>query len=311
MKKYILHMRRDVLNRAMKCMSAHVENDRWFAVEALSYLMEVDLSGIFGNGNLGWSPTTLLYRCQVTETIDDSALSVPEPEEIPYHRIGRTVRDHMEYLAGQERPTLKDWLNNSGIHNHTPIDPMTAKCEKRRNDCVDSISYAHELMLEHSEFVAGAETVIRKLMEFKKDVPFVKEFINGLYGVNYLRFTENSGEQCRDAAVSESAEAVRKTTRLDGVDAFACAIRALFERKDDPGFKNALDGIYGTAHDVASIDLEQMYPKKLENVKADELNALFITIETDTFEATPESVEAVNSFISNAGEGRDIHLRII
>ena len=99
--------------------------------------------------------------------------------------------------------------------------------------------------------------------------------------------------------------------RLDGIDAFTYAIRALFERKDAPGFKNALDGIYGTAHDVASIDLGQMYPKKLENVKADEPNALFVTIETGMFEVTPESVEAVNSFISNAGEGRDIHLRII
>lgn len=116
---------------------------------------------------------------------------------------------------------------------------------------------------------------------------------------------------CCDAAVSESAEDVRKATRLDGVDAFTYAIRALFERKDDPGFKNALDGIYGTARDVASIDLEQMYPKKLENVKDDEPNALFVTIETDTFGATPENVEAVNSFISNVGEGRDIHLRII
>lgn len=311
MEKYILHMRHDVLNRVTVCMSAHIENDKWFTVEVLGDLIGVDLSCIFGNGNLGWSPTVLLYHCQVTDTTVYAALSVPKPEELPIHRVGRTVRDRMEYLAGLERPTLKDWLNNSGIHNHSLIVTGSEKYGKRRDDRIDSISYPHKVMLEHPEYVAGMETVIRKLMEVKKDVPFVKELLNGLYGVNSLRFTENSGEQCRDAAVSESAEDVRKTTRLDGVDAFTYAIRALFERKDAPGFKNALDGIYGTARDVASIDLEQMYPKKLENVKADEPNALFVTIEIDTFEATPESVEAVNSFISNAGEGRDIHLRII
>lgn len=288
MEEHVLHMRHDVLNRVKDCMSAHIENDKWFTVEALGDLMGVDLSCIFGTGNLGWSPTTLLYHCQVTERTVDASLRVPNPEELPHHRIGRTVRDRMEYLAGLERPTLKDWLNNSGIHN-----------------------YVHEVMLEHPELVLGAETNIRKLMEFKKDAPFVKEFLNGLYDVNSLKFTDNSGKQCRDAAVSESAEDVRKTTRLDGVDAFTYASRALFERKDAPGFKNALDGIYGTARDVASIDLEQKYPKQLENVKADEPNALFVTIEIDAFKATPESVEAVNSFISNAGEGRDIHLRII
>lgn len=188
---------------------------------------------------------------------------------------------------------------------YVPYDMRVNGCEKERLDAIDALNHA-----------------VRYAVKHKTEVPFAKEFLNGLYGINSLQFSdykgdpdpraiESTGEQCRDAAVSESAEDVRKTTRLDGVDAFTYAIRALFERKDNPGFKNALDGIYGTAHDVASIDLEQMYPKKLENVKADEPNALFVTIETDTFEATPENVVAVNSFISNAGEGRDIHLRII
>lgn len=66
--------------------------------------------------------------------------------------------------------------------------------EKRCRDCGDDISYAHKLMLEHPEVVLGAETVIRKLMEVKKDVPFVKELLNGLYGVNSMRGTENNGE---------------------------------------------------------------------------------------------------------------------
>ena len=58
----------------------------------------------------------------------------------------------------------------------------------------DDVSYAHKLMLEHPEVVLGAETVIRKLMEVKNDVPFVKELLNGLYGVNSLRGTGNNGE---------------------------------------------------------------------------------------------------------------------
>lgn len=188
---------------------------------------------------------------------------------------------------------------------YIPDDMRVNGCERERLDAIDALNCA-----------------VRYAVKHKIDIPFAKEFLNGLYGTSVLQFSdhkgepdpraiESTGEHCCDAAVPESAEDVRKTPRLDGVDAFAYAIRALFERKDDPGFKNALDGIYGTARDVASIDLEQMYPKKLENVKDDEPKALFVTIETDTFEATPESVEAVNSFISNAGKGRDIHLRII
>lgn len=194
MEEYILHMPHDVMTLVKDCVTTRIANDEWFTVEALGNLMEVDLSGIFGNGNLGWSPTALLHHCQVTETTVDAALSVPKPEELPIHRIGRTVRDRMEYLAGLERPTLKDWLNNSGIHNHALIVTGSEKYGKRRDDRIDSISYPHKVMLEHPEYVAGMETVVRKLMEVKKDAPFVKELLNGLYGVNSLRGTENNGE---------------------------------------------------------------------------------------------------------------------
>lgn len=69
-----------------------------------------------------------------------------------------------------------------------------AKNEKRCDECGDDVSYPHKLRLEHPEVVLGVETVIRKLMEVKKEYPFVKELLNGLYGVNYLRGTENNGE---------------------------------------------------------------------------------------------------------------------
>lgn len=316
MEKYDLHMCRDVAKRVKDCALTHITNGTWFTVEELGDIMEVDLSDTFGKGNLGWSPKTLLHRCWITETTVDAVLSVPKPEVIPSHHIGCTVRDRMEHLAGHERPTLKDWLNNSGIHSHAPIGTGRAKYGNGRHDCVDSISYAHMIMLDHPELVAGSEMIIRKLMEFKKDVPFVKEFLNGLYGVNSLQGIESIGEHCCDA-VSESAEDVRKSTRLDGTDAFTYDIRALFERKDGPGFKNALDGIYGTAPDVASIDFEQMYPKKLGNVEAavtENVNVashdIFVTINSD--HVSPQVMHEIAKLIAVLSDtDRDIHVNII
>lgn len=213
MEKYNLHMRHDVSKRVKDCAFTHITNGTWFTVEELGDIMEVDLSDTFGKGNLGWSPNTLLHRCWVTETTVDAVLSVPKPEMTPNHHIGCTVRERMEHLAGRERPTLKDWLNNNGIHNRAPIGTGRAKYENGRHDCVDSISYAHMVMLDHPELVAGAETVIRKLMEFKKDVPFVKEFLNGLYGVNSLQGIESIGEPDPRGVEAAGAENVNVASR--------------------------------------------------------------------------------------------------
>lgn len=84
-----------------------------------------------------------------------------------------------------------------------------ASCECPRLCDIGNDSYAHKLMLERPEFVAGAETVIRKLMEVKKDVPFAKELLNGLYGVNSLRGAEHRGEpdpRGHDAVGSENVK---------------------------------------------------------------------------------------------------------
>lgn len=84
-----------------------------------------------------------------------------------------------------------------------------ASCECSGPDAIGNDTYAHKVMLEHPEFVAGAETVIRKLMEVRKDVPFVKELLNGLYGVNSLRVTEHRGDpdpRAHDAASSENVK---------------------------------------------------------------------------------------------------------
>lgn len=85
--------------------------------------------------------------------------------------------------------------------------------EKGCRDCDEDVSYPHKLRLEHPEFVAGAETVIRKLMEVKKDVPFVKELLNSLYVVNSLRGAEHRGEPDPRAHDATSSENVKDDSR--------------------------------------------------------------------------------------------------
>lgn len=283
MEKYNLHMRREVFDRVSKCMSAHIEADKWFPVKVLGDLMEVDLSNIFGNGDLGWSPATLSRCCQSTETGFGVYVSVPRPEELP-----------------DNAPPA-------------PADPMIA--------------------------LRGATCFLRHLADAGNRAYMPAELVNQLSEMRTLiHALIGTGENCCDATISESAEDVRKAARLDAMDAFSYAIRALLDRKDEPGIKRALNSSYGTAvcegirlsdalKNAASASMEGLRDAlygssegsdsvmpdscECENVRSEEPNALFVTIETDMFEATPENVAAVNSYITNAGEGRDIHLRII
>lgn len=277
-------MRREVFDRVSKCMSAHIEADKWFPVKVLGDLMEVDLSGIFGNGDLGWSPSTLLYYCQSAETTFSMCMSLPKPEEIPACPDGHTIRDRMEDLANSERPTLDDWLSKNGIGNGT--QPFEKACMQNALAIMRRLNEAHYSLYPE---------LVEQLTE-------MRTLVHAMIG---------AGENCCDEPDNEYPEAIRKATRLDAMDAFSYAFRALLERKGNPGIKRALNSIYGTAPDVANVDLEQMYPKEFTNVKDPEPNVLFVTIETGAFEVTPENIEAVNSFISNSCEGRDIHLRII
>lgn len=287
MEKYNLHMRHEVFDRVSKCMSAHIESDKWFPVKVLGDLMEVDLSGIFGNGNLGWSPSTLLYYCQSAETTFSMCLSLPKPEEIPC----------------TDSPSQVD-----------PVDSML-------------ISLRH------------ATCFLRNWADADKRLIMPAELINQLSEMRTLiHALIGTGENCCDEPAHEYVEAIRKTTSLDAMDAFSYALKALLERKGSPGVKRALNSIYGTAA-YADTRLADAFKRaatasqeglrdaingssgdagvdhrdqcECENVKADEPNALFVTIETGMLEATPENVAAVSSFISNAGEGRDIHFRIV
>lgn len=312
MEKYNLHMSRDVYEQVTSCMLAYVERNEWLTVKVLGSLIGADLSIIFGNGNLGWSPSTLRYSCQATATACSAWVSMPRPEEIPACSDGHTVRDLMEEDAGCERPTLKDWLNKNGIGIHNGAVPY----EK---------AYMQDTLAILRRMVEDRRTVRPELIEHLTEM---RTLIHTLIG---------TGENCCDATVSESAEAVRKATRLDAMDALRYAITALYERKGSPGVKRALNSIYGTAaydgarladalKHAASASQESLRNAvsgssedactpplakcECENVRADDPNALFVYIDTGTFDATLENVEAVRSFISDNCEGRDIHLRI-
>lgn len=58
-----------------------------------------------------------------------------------------------------------------------PHDMRVNGCERERLDAIDALSYA-----------------VRYAVEHKMDIPFAKEFANGLYGVSTLPFSGNKGE---------------------------------------------------------------------------------------------------------------------
>ena len=60
---------------------------------------------------------------------------------------------------------------------YVPYDMRVNGCERERLDALDAISYA-----------------VRYAVKHKIDIPFAKEFINGLYGVSALQFSGNKGE---------------------------------------------------------------------------------------------------------------------
>ena len=60
---------------------------------------------------------------------------------------------------------------------YVPHDMRVNGCERERLDAIDALNCA-----------------VRWSVEQKLENPFVKEVLNGLYGVNYLRGTENNGE---------------------------------------------------------------------------------------------------------------------
>lgn len=267
MEKYNLYVGRETLEKAKECATAHINHWKWLPVEVLSDLVGSDLSDIFGNGVLGWSPYVLKNYWQITDDPITTFVSVPKPEELPHTAAPAAINDDAMYSTMRDAICFLRRWTEEGAKAHMPVAYINQLSEMR--------------------------TLIHTLI--------------------------GTGEGCCDSAVHDTADTIRKTTRLDAMDAFAYAIRAMLERKDAPGVKTALNSVYGervfdgpqSAEDVVKIDLEQMYPKELVNVKSDEPNALFITVDTGSIEVAAEKFDAISRLIASAGTGRDIHIHII
>lgn len=313
MERYNLDVSRDALEKIKKIATACVDRQTRLPVKAPGDFIGANLSDLFGSGDLGWSLFTLQYDFQMMDSPHGVYVSVPKPEEITASRDGRTVRDRMEEFASLERPTLDEWLSKNGIGIHNGAGPF-------ENVCMQNALAIMRRLAENGQYLCPK--LVEQLCE-------MRTLIHTMIG---------TGENCCDATVSEYVEAVRKATRLDSMDAFAYAVRALLDNKGKPGVKEAINSVYGSAmyegaglagalKSAAKESLARLNnavnggsedsnavlpdPCERENVRSEEPNALFVTIETGAFEVTPENIEAVNSFISNSCEGRDIHLLVI
>lgn len=311
MERYNLDVSRDTLEKIKKIATACVDRQTWLPVKAPGDFIGANLSDLFGSGDLGWSLFTLQYDFQMMDSPHGVYVSVPKPEEIPACPYGRTVREQMDDLDSRERPALEDWLSKNGIGNGA---------QSSEKVCMQNALAIMRRLAENGQYLCP------KLVEQLSEM---RTLIHTMIG---------TGENCCDATVSEYVEAVRKATRLDSMDAFAYAVRALLDNKGKPGVKEAINSVYGSAmyegaglagalKSAAKESLARLNnavnggsedsnavlpdPCERENVRSEEPNALFVTIEIGMFEATPENIEMVNSFVLNAGEGRDIHLRII
>lgn len=60
---------------------------------------------------------------------------------------------------------------------HVPYDTRVNGCERERLDAIDALNCA-----------------VRYAVKHKLDNPFAKEFVNGLYGIGTLRFSDHEGE---------------------------------------------------------------------------------------------------------------------
>lgn len=78
--------------------------------------------------------------------------------------------------AGAKSADMKELLAPKPA-GYAPYDMRVNGCERERLDAIDALNCA-----------------VGWAVEQKLENPFVKEVLNGLYGVNYLLGTENNGE---------------------------------------------------------------------------------------------------------------------
>lgn len=79
---------------------------------------------------------------------------------------------------------------------YLPYNMRVNGCERERLDAIDALSYA-----------------VRYAVKHKIDVPFAKEFVNGLYGTSMLQFSDHKGEPDPMVHDAAGAENVKDETR--------------------------------------------------------------------------------------------------
>lgn len=79
---------------------------------------------------------------------------------------------------------------------YIPDDMRGNRCEKEGLDAIDALNHA-----------------VRYAVKHKIEVPFAKEFLNGLYGVNSLQFSNHEGDPDPRAIDSTGDENVKDESR--------------------------------------------------------------------------------------------------
>lgn len=79
---------------------------------------------------------------------------------------------------------------------YVPYDTRINGREKERLDAIDALNCA-----------------VRYAVKHKIDVPFAKEFVNGLYGTSMLQFSDSKGEPDTRAVDNASSENVKDESR--------------------------------------------------------------------------------------------------
>lgn len=79
---------------------------------------------------------------------------------------------------------------------YIPDDMRGNRCEKERLDAIDALNSA-----------------VRYAVKHKIEVPFAKEFLNGLYGINSLQFSDSKGDPDPRDVINDSAENAKDEPR--------------------------------------------------------------------------------------------------
>lgn len=79
---------------------------------------------------------------------------------------------------------------------YVPYDMRVNGCERERLDAIDALNCA-----------------VRYAVKHKMDVPFAKEFVNGLYGTSMLQFSDRKGDPDPGAIDSTGDENVKGESR--------------------------------------------------------------------------------------------------